>query len=263
MKKSLLKEKSEMKNLIPYSYLTYDLSGEEKLKFLLICALGLWCVAFLFYQSIILSIIFSTLSYPGLRPYRSYLADKRRRELKEQFRDMLYSISASVSTGRQMPEALAEAEKNIRLIYGEDSQIGLELSFIVKRLTEYRESEDEILKDFAERTCIDDISDFVDIYLTCRETGGDLIKVLSKASDIIIDKITIEKEIRTITAQKRFEAKILTAIPFVIILFLQVFSPDYLAALYEGVLGRLVMTAALVGIGISYFWSMRLTKIDV
>ena len=248
---------------IPRSYREYVLNREDKIKFLFLCGIGLMAVAFLFYHSILLSLIFSLLAYPCLGPYRSYLADKRRKELKEQFRDVLYSISASISAGRQMPEALAEAGQNMRTIYREDALIVLELDNMAKRLNEYRESEEEILKEFAVRTGIEDISDFVDIYLTCRETGGDLIRVLSKASDVIMDKITIEKEIRTITAQKQFEAKILTAIPFVILLFLQLVSPEYLSAMYEGIRGRLLMTAAMGGIGISYWWSMKLTKIEI
>jgi len=248
---------------LPRDYSVYELSPGERLKFLLLCGLGLIIAAYLFYHSFVLSLLVSFLALPGLNPYRSHLAGKRRREMKEQFRDVLYSISVSFSAGRQMPEALHEAGQNMKLIYGEDSLIASELSHMVKRLSEYRESEDEILMDFASRTGIEDISDFVDIYLTCRETGGDLIRVLAKASEIIMDKIAIEKEIRVITAQKRFEAKILTAIPFIIILFLQLTSPDYLSAMYEGIEGRILMTAALCGIGFAYFWSIKLTEIEV
>jgi len=247
----------------PKSYGTYELSHEEKLKFLVLCGLTLMAVSYLFYHSILLSLLFSGLAYPCLRPYRTYLADKRRKELKEQFRDVLYSVSASISAGRQLPEALHEAEENMKLIYKEDSMIVSELAAMVKRLYEYRESEEEILKDFADRTRIEDIRDFVDIYLTCRKTGGDLIKILTKASEVIMDKISIEREIRAVTVQKQFEAKILTGIPFLVILFLQVVSPEYLSPMYEGLYGRVLMTAALFGIGIAYLWSIRLTKIDV
>ena len=249
--------------MIPKSYLCYELSRSEVIKFLMVCGLGLTTVAFLFYRSLLLSLVFSFLAYPGLRPYRSFLAEKRRRELKEQFRDVLYSISASIATGRQMPEALHEAELNMKLIYQEDSLIVKELSQMVKRLHEFRESEELILKDFAYRTCIEDISDFVDIYLTCRETGGDLIKVLSKASTVIMEKITIEKDIHTITAQKQFEAKILTSIPLIILLLLQIASPDYLSVMYENIKGQIIMTAGLCGIGAAYFWSMKLTRIKL
>ena len=260
----IFKEKGlDTYGLIPKSYLIYKLSSKEKVKFLLLCSLGFFCVAYLFFHNILFSLAFSILSYPCLRLYQEHLIKIRRRALKEQFRDVLYSISASITAGRQMTDALFEAEKNMKLIYKEESLIVLELSYMAKRIREFRESEEEILKDFALRTSIEDISDFVDIYLTCRETGGDLINVLTKASEIIMDKITIEKEINTITAQKRFEAKILTAIPFIIILFLQLVSPDYLAVLYDSIRGRCVMTIALTGIGAAYFWSMKLTNIEV
>lgn len=247
----------------PESYFRYEMNRREKKRFLFICGLGLMALFYLFYHSIVLSLLLSLLAYPCLGPYSDYLAERRRRELKEQFRDVLYSVSASVSAGRQMPEALKEAEENMKLIYREDSLIVLELADMVKRLSEYREAEEEILKDFAARAHIEDISDFVDIYLICRETGGDLIKVITKASEIIMDKIAIEREIRTITAQKRFEAKILTAIPFFILIFLQLVSPDYLAPMYEGIKGRLLMTMALSGIAFAYWISMKLTRIEV
>lgn len=244
-------------------YSVYQLNCRETIKFLVVCCLGFMVLAYLFYHDLLLSLLTAFLAYPCLKTYSSYLAEKRKRAFKEQFRDVLYSISASVTAGRQMPEALHEAEQNIRLISGESSLMAEELAFIVKRLQEYRESESDILRDFAARTGNDDIRDFVDIYLTCRETGGDLIKVLTKSSVVIMDKITIEKEIRTITVQKQFEAKLLTAIPLVILLFLQLVSPDYLSPMYESISGKILMTLAMAGIGFSYFWSLKLTRIEV
>jgi hypothetical protein len=38
---------------------------------------------------------------------------------------------------------------------------------------------------------------------------------------------------------------------------------DYLSAMYEGAKGRILMTMALGGIAAAYFWSMKLTKIEV
>jgi tight adherence protein B len=248
---------------VPQNYCIYELNQKEKIRFFMLCIPGLFLTAYLFYHSFLLSAFFSCLAWPCFNLYRAGLAEKRRRELTEQFRDVLYSVSASVATGRQMTEALYEAEQNMRLIYKEDSLIVRELSAMVKRLYVFREPEEDILRDFASRTRIEDISDFVDIYLTCRETGGDLINVLNKASEMILDKIAIEKEIHTVTAQKRFEAGILTAMPLVIILFLHLVSPDYLAVMYEGIPGRLLMTAALFGIGLSYLWSMKLIRIEV
>lgn len=253
-----------MSNLsVPQNYNIYDLNSREKVCFTMFCIPVLFLTGYLFYHSIIISILFTCLVLPCYKLYCSGLAEKRRRMLTEQFRDVLYAVSASIATGRQMTEALYEAEQNMRLIYKEDDLIVRELSVMVKRLYEFRESEEEVLRDFASRTGIEDISDFVDIYLTCRQTGGDLVNVLNKASEMILDKIAIEKEIYTITVQKRYEARILAAMPLIIILFLNLVSPDYLAVMYDRILGRLLMTTALFGIGFSYLWSMKLIKIEV
>jgi len=253
-----------MNNLtVPKDYDVYDLNNREKIRFIILCIPVLFLIGYLFYHSVIISILFTCLALPCYRFYRSGLVEKRRKVLTEQFRDVLYSVSGSIATGRQMTEALYEAELNMRLIYKEDDLIVRELSVIVKRLYEFRESEEDVLRDFASRTGIDDIMQFVDIYLTCRETGGDLVNVLNKASEMILDKITIEKEIHTITVQKCYEARILTSMPLIIILFLNFISPDYLAVMYEMLPGRLLMTAALFGIAFSYLWSMKLTKIEV
>jgi tight adherence protein B len=248
---------------VPYSYNVYQLSAKEKRRFLLLCGTGSMALAFLFYQNIFLSLAFAGLSYPGLKLYSGYLMEKRKMELNMQFRDVLYSLSASISSGRQMPEALSEAEQNMKLIYRENAVIVTELSQMVKRIFQSRESEEDILEDFAKRSGLDDIINFVDIYLTCRKTGGDFVKVIRKASEMIMDKITIDQEIRTLTAQKRFEIKILTCIPIAIVIFLKIVSPDYLAVLYQGIQGRFLMTLALIGIAASYLWSMRIIKIQV
>lgn len=249
--------------IIPLSYDTYELNSKQRIKFLVMTALALAVIAYLFYKSIILSILSMPLGYPMQKIYKKYLAKKRKRELNNQFRDALYSIAASISVGRQMPEALAEAKENLKLIYSETSDMTMELSHMVKRVYESRESEEDILRDFAKRSGIEDIKNFVDVYFTCRETGGDLERVVIKASEMIMDKITIDKEIYTITAQKRFEAKILTAIPLIIILFLQIVSPDYLKVMYETVFGRFIMTVSLIAIGAAYLLSVKITDIKV
>lgn len=248
---------------IPENYHTYHLTTSEKVRFFLLCSVGFAALTFLFYQNLFLFFLSLPVQWLLLPEYRKHLAEKRRKEIKEQFRDVLYSISASVAAGRQMSGALKETAQNMRMIDGEQALIVREIELMSKKINEYREPEEEVLRDFADRTDIEDISDFVDIYLTCRKTGGDLIRVLGKACEVITDKITIEQEIHTITAQKRFETKILTAIPLLIILFLQLISPEYISVLYEGIAGRLLMTAALAGIGASYYISTELTKIEV
>jgi tight adherence protein B len=226
-------------------------------------ALALMLVGQIFYQSLAVSLLLTPLSIPMKRLYESHMAEKRKDALGLSFRDLLYSLSASFATGRQMPEALKEGLEAMRLIYPDGAPIVLELEAMAGKLFSAREDEASILGDFARRSHNDDIQSFVEAYFICRSTGGDLENLVVKSAAVIMDKMGVQKEIRTITAQKRLESKILLAIPAAMLMALQMFSPDYTAALYETAAGRLIMTAALGICALSYLWSARLTKLDI
>lgn len=255
-------EKKERGKLL-FSDSADALSAEEKMKFLILCGMAYLAIAYLFYHSWLLALLGGSLAWPSLRFYRSYREEKRKREMLIQFRDVLYSFSSSFSAGRQMPEALREAEAHLRMIYRPDAVMIKELNHTATGILESRAMEADLLNAFAQRSQLEDIDNFIDIYLTCRKTGGDLVNMVAKASEIILEKISIEQEIYLLTAQKRLEVKILTSIPIVMILFLHLASPDYLSVLYTGISGRLLMTLALGGIGGSYLWSMKLIDIRV
>jgi tight adherence protein B len=244
-------------------YNSYTLSAKEKTRYYCMAALAMLLVGQIFYQSLAVSLLLTPLSIPMKRLYESHMAEKRRVALGLSFRDLLYSLSASFATGRQMPEALKEGLEALRLIYSDGAPIVLELEGMVARLFNAREDEASILGDFARRSHNEDIQGFVDAYFICRSTGGDLENLVVKSAAVILDKMNVQKEIRTITAQKRLESKILLVIPAAMLMVLQMFSPDYTAALYETAAGRLIMTAALGISAVSYLWGLKLAKLDI
>jgi tight adherence protein B len=195
--------------------------------------------------------------------YKKLLAEKRRKQLALEFKDMLLSLSASFQTGRQMTEAILEARGNLLLICPKDAPINLELEQMARRLTSGGESEREVLFDFANRSRNEDVRNFADVYYTCLTTGGDIVKVVNRTAEVLVEKITIRREIETLTAQKKYEAKILTAMPLLIIVFLRLNSPTYLTPLYTTAAGVLVMAGALLALGASFVWSNRIMDIEV
>ena len=73
-------------------------------------------MVYLFYHSILLSAVSGCLVY-FLQPLvERQLAERRMNLLTVQFKDLLYSLSASVAAGRQMGEALVEAEQNLAVM---------------------------------------------------------------------------------------------------------------------------------------------------
>ena len=186
-------------------YTKYELTGREKRIFYFAGYGTVFLVVYLFYHSILLSAVSGCLVY-FLQPLvERQLAERRMNLLTVQFKDLLYSLSASVAAGRQMGEALVEAEQNLAVMYEAKEPIMKELRYMRINLVENKESDKVLLKDLATRSKNEDINNFVQVYATCRSMGGDLEKIIGHTSEILSDKMAIEREIKVITAQKKTE----------------------------------------------------------
>jgi len=244
-------------------YSVYELSKREKIKFY---SLGYVCVFFimyLFYRSIIISAVLG-ISVHWLMPYvKKYLADKRMNALNTQFKDLLYSLSASVASGRQMEEALIEAEENLSIMYGADEPIMKELKHMSISMIQNKESDKELLKDFAFRSKSEDVNNFVQVYITCRSMGGNLEKIIGHTAEIITDKMAIEREIKAMISQKKIEGRIISVMPIFMLLALNICSYSYVALLYTSVAGRIIMTAALGAMVYGTYLMEKISDIEI
>lgn len=239
------------------------LSRKEKRNFGIILMLILLLCSYLFYRSLILILAFPLLYEKGKAVYAAYLIEKRNNQILSEFRDFLYSLSTSFSTGRHMGEGMKEAEQYLTEIHGSQSILANELAFMLKAVEETGETDLEVLQRFAERTALEDIYTFVDVFRSCRETGGDMVSAVSKTANLLSEKIRLEKEIKTMVSQKKFEGRIIGIMPVLVILFLQCMSPSYLEVMYATTAGRMMMTLALSLNVLTILWIERMTNIEI
>ena len=244
-------------------YKDYVPDRKERLRYFGLCMAGLAFTGWLFFNNPAAAAALALLAGPLEKTWRKSRADSRRRELSAQFKDMLFSLSASFQAGRHMREAISEAQTNLLEIYPKDAPINVELDLMVRRMGAGGESERDVLFDFAGRSGSDDARNFADVYYTCLTTGGDLAGVVNRTAEAILEKMTIRREIDTLMAQKKYEAKLLTAVPFLILLYLKFSSPEYLMPLYTTASGLCVMALALVALAAAFFWSGKIMNIEV
>ncbi|TDP57465.1 type II secretion system F family protein [Aminicella lysinilytica] len=244
-------------------YSKYELSKPEKEKLLIGLVVTTTVVGVIFYNSIFFAVATVFLFRPAQKVMERFLAKKRLNELRLQFKDFLYSLSSSLATGRHMEESLEEARKELLTMYKADDHIIRETEYMLHSIKDAGEPDIVALEDLAARARVEDIDIFVQVYRACRETGGDMISAVNKSAAVIGEKITIENEIQVMSSQKKFEGKIITAMPVGIILFLRVMSPDYLSIMYQSLAGRLMMTAALAATIGAYALIERITDIEV
>ncbi|MBQ9931026.1 MAG: hypothetical protein IJO79_01605, partial [Firmicutes bacterium] len=162
---------------VPERGINYDLYEPGLLESVLIFSFGGGLsvgAAFLFYNHLWAALCFSAGALPIRVLYCRYRAEKRRWQLREQFRDLLYSLSASTASGRQLDHALEEARENLRLIYPERALICMELRRLTLEVRESRVPVDQVFVSFGKRSRIEEILRFSRVCSLCRRMGGDM-----------------------------------------------------------------------------------------
>lgn len=221
----------------------------------------------------VLSLLFynSPLPLLILLPFIPYIRKmnrerKKRKEILEltvSFRDFLYSLSISFASGRLMAEGIYEAHEYLKTIYEPSSLIMKEVAQMIIKLKEAKENEENILLDFSEKYPVQDIKIFTETFIAAKKTGGDMEKVVMSSIRILLEKMDILEEIKVMVAQKKMEGKIMTTMPLALLFFLRFTSSDFISILYETMEGRIIMTASLVLILLSYFLTKKITDIKI
>ncbi len=244
-------------------YRTIELSSYEKIRFRAAMAISGMIIGYLFYDSVIAGAAAGICMFRLEGPYRASLLQKRKQILAIQFKDLLYSMSALVSVGRDIGQALEESETFWKGTYGENDHIIREVREMVRKIRQSNMSDIDVLSDFALRSGLDDAEDLVMICATCKETGADLQKALQRGADIIGDKITMEREIQTIMSQKRFEGRLIAIAPICITAVVKAVSPEYLAPLTQTDAGRMVATLSLILMAAGFLTIERVNHIEI
>ena len=245
------------------NYCEYELCRRERIKVLGFTAFLLLSTGILFYNSPVSLLILPLIYRPICRRYSKKRTVERKKMLRNQFRDLLFSFATSFSLGLHMKEAMCEGQRQLDRVYGEKTLLSDELSLMVKRMDAAGERDTDLWDDFAKRSSLEDIQSFAAVFSCCKETGGDLPSAVKRAADMIADKISIENEIRKIRDRRRTEAGIIGVMPVVVLVFLRIFASEYVQVMYSGAGGRIVMSLCIGLTVIAMIIGERITSIEI
>lgn len=220
-------------------------------------------ISYLMYRNLLFAAVIIPFSGRIQGFVREIIIKDRRRRYMSEFKDFLFMVSTAVGAGRSMKDAVSEAIPSLKSIYGNRSVLTKDLILAYERMDKGGENDVRVLNDLAGASGLEDVQDFVTVYSICKETGADLISALNKAASVIMDKMSIEREIDEIVRRKEKEGLVIFAMPALIILFLNITAPDYISPLYETIAGRIIMTAVTASsIGI-YAMIQRITNVEI
>jgi len=219
-------------------------------------------IAYLFYGSFYVSLVLAPLSALAyLRWKKGALIRERRWQLMVEFKDGMDSLLAALVAGYSMDHAVEEARKDLLLMYGKETLITEEFAHICHKL-KLKIQLDDLLTDLGRRSQVEDIVTFAAIYSTARRSGGNLVQVMKRTANNIGEKMDIQREIMTMVAGKKMEANCMMVIPLLIVVYLNLFSPEFLAPLYGNLVGAAFMTACLILYGLAFLWSRKIMDIQ-
>lgn len=249
-------------NKLP-NYRVYLLSRGQRLWCVVFGGVLFYMMGYLFYQNAVLSFLLAFGGFIVPRFWREHLLHRRRATLNLHFKQALYSLSSSLSAGRSVENSFRDAVDDLLMLDpGAQNDLIFELRVIVSRL-EFGEPIEAALQDFARRAGMEDITNFADVFTTCKRNGGDLVEVIRRTSTVIGEKLDIQQEISVMIAQKKFESKALLISPFLLLLFMNMTSADYMESMHNSAAGMVISTFALFALGGCFWWIMKMMDIKV
>ncbi|MCM1563888.1 MAG: type II secretion system F family protein [Clostridium sp.] len=165
-------------------------------------------------------------------------------ELNLQFKECLLCVATLLKAGYAVENAFVESRKDMKLLYGEESSIYMELEGIRRGLV-INITLEELLADLAERSTGDDIPQFASVFAIAKRNGGNLSEIIQTTASLISRKMDAKQEIRTQLSGRQMEQTIMKLMPFGILLYIGCSNPGYFDPLYHNGQGILIMTVCL------------------
>lgn len=187
---------------------------------------------------------------------------KKEQEFLLQFKELMQTFSALLNTGYSVENAVKESLKEMHVFYAEDAAVLRELEIMVRQIRMQIPVE-QAVEELAERTRLTDVENFAGVFVTAKRSGGDMISIIRNTANQIGDKIDVKREIDTMLAAKKYEFRIMTMIPFGIVLYMSVSFPEFMGKLYGSIIGTGVMTGCLIVYLGAYGLGQKIIEIEV
>ena len=243
-------------------YRHYHFSKKETAENLLLFLALDGCISYLFYRSVLVFVLGLFLVKRFFREREKDLCEKRKEKLAGEFLVAMQSVTTSLTAGYSVETAFEDALAELSGMYGEKDMILQEFRYIVSQLHMNRNLE-ELLTGLADRSGIEDIRNFAELFAVAKRSGGNLIAIIRSAVRNISRKEETRREIGTALSAKKMEQNMMSLIPCLILLYVQTVSPGFLDGMYHNIAGVTVMSLALAVYAFAYFWGKKIIAIEV
>jgi tight adherence protein B len=213
-------------------------------------------VVYFINHNFLISILFGGLAYfvPGF--YVKYRQRKRFNALNTQLGDTILLLSNALKAGYSFAQAMATIARSAPVPMSDEfTRAVREMNLGI--------TVDDALEHMNARIQSEDFDLMVTAVQIHRVVGGNLAEILDTIAFTIRERIRIQGEIRTLTAQARASGYIITALPFALTGILTLISPSYILPLFKEPIGWAMLALALIMMFIGYSIIRKISAIEV
>ncbi len=219
-------------------------------------------VSWLFYRSIYGIAAALPLFFLVKRLLKNYLHRKQKKEMLYQFREILQFTAGALKAGYSMENAFIQGLQEYKELHGEKTVMAQEFCNIINQVR-LNMSLEQLIEDLAHRSGIEEMISFAQVFGFAKRGGGDMMKIFQDTVEKIRQKVEVEREIETVMTAKRAEQRIMDLVPFGILLYVGLTSPEFLEPLYGNIPGAFVMTLCLMGYAGAFLLAEKILDIQV
>ena len=173
-----------------------------------------------------------------------------------QLPEVLTIMCNSLKVGLSLPQAMD------RVIKGYPGALAREFRLILNK-TKLGMAVEEALTETGARINRPDIDMLVTAINILKETGGNLAETFDVMADTVRERQKMDKKIKALTAQGMMQAKILSAMPFILVAIFFVIDRDYIGPLVFTPLGWALLVIVSVLTGTGYIVMKKMVAIKV
>jgi tight adherence protein B len=179
---------------------------------------------------------------------------QRINQLVRQLPDALDMMARGLKVGHPLSTSLATVANEM------PDPIGTEFGIVVDQVA-FGDELTEAFNEFADRLNQEDIHYLATAIAIQHGTGGDLARVLTVLSKVIRERLTMRRKVMAVSAEGRLSAAILSVVPVIIFVGLNVMSPSYYGDIADEPLAKPLIFVVIALVLLNAFILRRLVAI--
>lgn len=188
--------------------------------------------------------------------YLFYKRRQRKARFEALFPDALDLMGYSLKAGHSIMASFKMVAEEMA------DPIGEEFRRVVDEINFGRDL-DSTLRNFARRIDSAELKFFVTSVIIQRETGGNLVELLIRISEVIRKKFRFKEKVKALTGESKLSAIILLALPFFAGAAILVLNPEYIDVLFSDPIGPYAIAIALLMMSTGTFIMYKLVQLDI